>query len=69
MVDGLDLALRVPRRKHRARPIDQIVKILLRVLECRAIGVLALAPNEQIGVESSLQRENPNRELFFDQQA
>ena len=68
MVDRLDLVLRVARREQRTRAIDQVVKIFLRVLESRAISVLALAPDEEIGVESGFEREHPDVEFFFDQQ-
>ena len=59
MVHRFDLAIRIPRWKQGARPVDQIIKIFLRVLERRAVCVLAFAPDEQIGIESSLQGEDP----------
>ena len=69
MVDGFHLALGVPYWKLRARPIDQIVKIFLGVLERRAIGLFAVTADEEIGVESGLEREHFNVEFFFDQQS
>src|ERR1700691_3388715 len=69
MIDGLYLALRVPRRKHASRPIKQIIEVFLRVLERRAISVFALAHDKQVGIESALQGENSDAELFFDEQA
>ena len=68
MIDCFDFAFGVPRAKLRARPVNEVIKILLRVLQSRAVCVFSLSPNEQIRIEPSLQRENTDVEFLLYQQ-
>src|SRR5208282_6366004 len=47
---------------------DQVVEIFLRAAQRRAVGVLALAPDVEIGIEALLQREDLDLKIFFHKQ-
>jgi hypothetical protein len=53
----------------RSRPLDQVIEIFLRILQRRAVGFFAFAADIQIGIESLIERQHFESELFFDQQA
>ena len=52
VIDGFDLVLRVLRRKLCPSPVNQIVKIFLRMIERRAISGFAIATDKEVGIES-----------------
>src|SRR5436305_10713422 len=53
----------------RTGPFNQILEVLLRILERRAVSFFPFATNVEIGIESLLKRQHLNLKLFFDQQA
>ena len=56
-------------RKLRAGALDQVVEVGLGFLQGGAVGIFAFAADEEVGIESGLEGEHLDVELFFDQQA
>ncbi len=68
IINRLDLPFSSARWKLCASPLDQVVKVTLRMFERVRIGFFALAPNVEIGVKARFKRQHFDIEFLFDQQ-
>ncbi len=69
MIHGLLFAFAGADGKLCAGSLDEVVKIFLRILQRRGVGVFPFAADVEIGIETLFERQHFDLKLFFHQQS